>query len=286
MGSNGGPRVQEDGGHKRPRVGRLAQMVMANACVNSEEGWNRDDEWDSAADGEWPWSDEEGPSAARMAGDRKRRKGAKPRGPRNKPALLAHWRDHVARTCVIPVGMMKGLLKREVYTQLVLAVRDLLGTTRKPKPRGLPAPDIDDGDDVGAARVAGTGRHASCTVNGLGVRRVILDPGSSHSLIDRACVDRLRLRIAGKLPGIELANGQTAPVYRLNEEVTVEVHGVRASVPARCVDASGAYDVLLGQDWLALTHTSAQFDSQVYALGTRGARVRQRGRQLEVVASE
>ena len=87
------------------------------------------------------------------------------------------------------------------------------------------------------AHVLGTGVHAQCAINGLHLRRVILDPGSSHLLIDRTCVYRLRLSITGKLPGIKFANRQTAPVYCLAGDVTVEINGVSASVLAHCVDA-------------------------------------------------
>ena len=97
-------------------VGRLAHAVLTGACVTDAEadrgGWTSEDEggWEDA-----PWTDENR-AAARMAGSWKRRKKDGPRKPRSIPALLPAWKDHVARTCVIPIGMMKGLSKREVYT--------------------------------------------------------------------------------------------------------------------------------------------------------------------------
>ena len=90
--------------------------MLTGACVPEAEGERGG--WTSEEEGGWedaPWSDTEH-AAARMAGSRKRRKGEGPRKPRSKPMLLPAWREHVAKTCVIPVGMMKGLSKREVYT--------------------------------------------------------------------------------------------------------------------------------------------------------------------------
>ena len=69
-------------------------------------------------------------------------------------------------------------------------------------------------EEPAEGRIAqGTGERARCDVNGASVRRVILDPGSSHLLFDRACIDRLKIPVGSTLPGIELANGQTAPVF-------------------------------------------------------------------------
>lgn len=57
----------------------------------------------------------------------------------------------------------------------------------------------------------------------------------------------------------------------------VEIQGVFASVPMHCVDANGLYDVLLGQDWLALINTGAQFHSQIYTLMSSKVQVCQQG---------
>ena len=109
------------------------------------------------------------------------------------------------------------------------------------------------------------------------------DPGSSNSSTDRACVERLGLRIrTQQLLDIEIANGQTEVVYEVEGSVRAEVEGIGANVVAQCVNARGSYDVLLGQDWLRMTYFSPDFCCQVYKLDGK-VRVRQRDRQLEAL---
>ena len=75
--------------------------------------------------------------------------------------------------------------------------------------------------------------HAKCRLAGRTVYHVILDPSSSDTLIDRACVDKLGLRIKTQgLPEIELANGQLGKVYEFDGEVQAEVEGISAAIVA------------------------------------------------------
>ena len=68
-----------------------------------------------------------------MADGRKRRKGEGSRQ-RRKVELKPEWKAHVAQYCVLPIGLMQGVSKREAYTQFVLALREMLGPAkRKPK---------------------------------------------------------------------------------------------------------------------------------------------------------
>ena len=109
--------------------------------------------------------------------------------------------------------------------------------------------EVGDGDvtEVGRAVRESSGVHAKCTLNGQRVHRVILDPGSTHSLVEEGCAVRLGLRESRvNLPGIELANGQREPVHALGAPIRVSVEGVSAELTGRRVNARGSYDVLLG----------------------------------------
>ena len=107
--------------------------------------------------------------------------------------------------------------------------------------------EVGDGDVTEVGRVVreSNGVHAKCTLNEQSVRRVILDPGSTHSLVKEAWPVRLGLRESRvQLPGIELANGQQEPVRALGAPIRVSVEGVFAELTGRCVNARGSYDVL------------------------------------------
>ena len=93
---------------------------------------------------------------------------------------------------------MRGISKREVYTQLVLAIRHQLGMKRsqaRSSGVGLEPKDNDERMEVGDGGVTEVGRavcessgvHVKCTLNGQCVHRVILDPGSTHLLVKEAC---------------------------------------------------------------------------------------------------
>ena len=60
--------------------------------------------------------------------------------------LKLEWKAHVAKHCVLPIGLMQGVSKREAYTQFVLALRDLLGP-----PKRKPKEQLGDGKDEAMA---------------------------------------------------------------------------------------------------------------------------------------
>ena len=71
--------------------------------------------------------------------------------------------------------------------------------------------EVGDGGGIEVGRVVreSNGVHAKCTLNEQSVRGVIPDPGSTHSLVEKACAVRLGLRESRvQLPGNEHANGQ------------------------------------------------------------------------------
>lgn len=83
---------------------------------------------------------------------------------------------------------------------------------------------------------------------------------------------------------IKLGNGQKEMVCILLNPVRVSIEGVSGSVIGKCVDVGGAYEVLLGMDWLRATRNTADFANDMYTLGARKVCVRQRGRQLEILS--
>ncbi|MCG8453172.1 MAG: retropepsin-like domain-containing protein, partial [Spirochaetales bacterium] len=201
--------------------------------------------------------------------------------------MKPEWKAHVAQHCVLPISLVQGVSKREAYMQFVLALREMLGPTKR-KPKEQSGDGKDEAMTIeteAAARNAwkAIGTHAKCRLAGRTVNRVILDPGSSHTLVDRACVDKLGLRIrTQRLPEIELANGQMEKVYELEGEVQAEVEGISAAIIARYMKSHGLYNILLGRDWLRKTSSRADFASDIYCLGG-SVSVRQRRRQLEVL---
>ena len=52
---------------------------------------------------------------------------AQPRQARRKPVLEAQWQKYVRESWTIPIGMLAGRSRREVYGQAMLALRDALG---------------------------------------------------------------------------------------------------------------------------------------------------------------
>ena len=113
--------------------------------------------------------------------------------------------------------------------------------------------------------------HAKCWLAACAVQRVILDPGLSCSVVDRACTWKLGLRIKtdylsdrGLMNArlkILLARGlSTSRGWdNWNHTYILMIH-----IVAQCVNAHWSYDVLLGQDWLRKTQCSANLSSQVY----------------------
>lgn len=49
--------------------------------------------------------------------------------------------------------------------------------------------------------------------------------------------------------------------------LSINLANIKTKLTARCVDANGAYDVLLGMAWLRNTNTEAQFGTSKFKLG-------------------
>ena len=113
--------------------------------------------------------------------------------------LKLEWKVHVAQHCVLPIGLMQGVSKHEVYTQFVLALREMLGLTKK-KPKEQLGHGKEEAMTIEIEAVTRNawktiGTHAKCRLAERTVHCMILDLGSSHTIIARACVEKLGLHI-------------------------------------------------------------------------------------------
>ena len=299
--------------------------------------------------------DESRTAEARAA--EKRRKGAtgqKVRKPRTKPTLDTEWLEYAARNWSVPLHFLRGRSKREMYTQVVLGIREAFGFTPKPRkkpavgqpveerppaavegPREEPVERQDqppptsrpmtrarrrqmeeeergtegapmEGIEAEGAQVAAYldearhGRREACAAAMVGVSpprrarvkvgtaactRVILDPGSTFSLLDEQFARKNRLHF--DVPSrtiLELANGTTVKPLGRTEELAASVEGVTRLISFSVMRAKGAYDAILGRDWLRLTNTVADFGDDVYTVGgPEGPRLRPDGKELLVL---
>lgn len=218
---------------------------------------------------------------------------------RAQPILLPAWKHHIEENWQLPLRLLTGLTKRQVYSQILLGFREILGHTRKPA--GTPQNQQEEQTkgsgqmDLDAAKRAMMGRE-TLTTGDLMIpaileekwvaERVIIDPGSTHTLMDYMFCRSRKIPLRKYTgPDIEMANGLFEKPKGLTESLQVEMAGVATRVPLRCVDANGSYDLLLGMDWLRQTATEASFSTGEYKLGGK-IRVRQAGRKVAAVAGE
>lgn len=111
-------------------------------------------------------------------------------------------------------------------------------------------------------------------------KRVIVDPGSIHTLIDHDHSGRKRLPLKiYEGPDIEMANGMFEKPKGQTGPLLMEFAGVGASVRMKCVDANKSYDILLRIDLLKAATTTTNFENGEYVLGGQ-VRVSQVGRMV------
>ena len=277
----------------------------------------------------------EGQGAKRRRGERG---GKRVRKPRRRPELDREWAEYAASNWTVPLRFLKGRSKREMYSQVILALRDSFGFTSKPRkqkatqrqpPPGPsqqvppqfprqgeywnfpahpheqeqqqqqpemevespppPPPDKEpmaeaqhaaESSAAAAMRTQGTAMKAECKIVGKPVERVFIDPGSTHSLLDVRVAQYLRLNYRQKARGqIELADGSRVTPKGRTQEVAVSIAGLDRHLAFNVVEARGAYDALLGQDWLKSAKAFGDFARGVYTLGN-GAVVQQRHKAL------
>lgn len=68
-------------------------------------------------------------------------------------------------------------------------------------------------------------------------------------------------------PDIEMANRQFERPKGMTEIMAVNLANMETNLATRCLDTNGAYDVLLGMDWLRNTNREAHFGTGEYRLG-------------------
>ncbi|MCG8453491.1 MAG: hypothetical protein MI717_09970 [Spirochaetales bacterium] len=71
------------------------------------------------------WGHEDGAVLQAYDAKRKRTRMERDAGTRRKPVLTDEWRRHVAENWTLPLQLLKGRSRREVYQQLLLAMREL-----------------------------------------------------------------------------------------------------------------------------------------------------------------
>ena len=244
--------------------------------------------------------DEDSETAARMADEEenqpsKRRRGVpgkKARKPRKKPELDREWADYAAQAWAIPLRFLKGRSKREVYSQVILALRDAFGFTPKPRkqkanenqpsasapppqvdvemepevaPRQVPEPE----QQVALARQGNQeGNRCKVFVACRFANKVIIDPGSTQSILDSNFAKRERIRFATPSRGnLLLADGTMQKPLGRTEEVRADVGGVAVQQAFNVLNARNSYDVLLGMDWLRAVRARANFEDGTYTIG-------------------
>lgn len=213
----------------------------------------------------------------------KRTKGRQGQSKRFRAQLVLQegWKQHIEQNWTLPLGLLAGLTKRPVFAQMLLGLQGVLGHTRKPKEQygiiGADGPSGSHAMDMDEARAAQMWRNVA-TREGtivpaklnkqITAMRVILDPRSTHTLVDYTFARKKNLSLQKyDGPDIEMANGvyekskgQTAPT-------NVELARVEAVESMRCVESNASYDLLVGMDWLRMTSTTPDFKRGEYHLG-------------------
>ena len=101
------------------------------------------------------------------------------------------------------------------------------------------------------------------------VNEIVIDPGSTHSLIDWACARRLGLHISkGANFQIELANGELEKPKGVTKSCHLVLAQTAVDVKFCVVDARGSYEVILGLNWLKTVKAKGLFGEGLYQVGT------------------
>ncbi len=214
--------------------------------------------------------------------------GKKARKPRKKPELDREWADYAAQAWAIPLRFLKGRSKREVYSQVILALRDAFGFTPKPKKKKAeedqpsasapppqtdvemeqPAPASPPQQTALAQRRGANEKRCKVFVAGQFVAKVIVDPGSSQSIMNSAFAKQHGVKHATPSRGtLLLADGSVQKPWGRTDEVRVDVGGVVVQQTFSVLPTRNSYDILLGTDWLRTVHGRANFDDGTYTFG-------------------
>ena len=159
---------------------------------------------------------------------------AQPRQARRKPVLEAQWQKYVRESWTIPIGMLAGRSRREVYGQAMLALRDALKRQQTQVQMATETGAL--GGYLGPYRL----------------KKALIDPGSMRTLVSEEFVNKHSIPMqVGSHIRIELANGQIEiPIGELLEPQRIEIAGISMTLDLPVVQSRGVYDLLLGRNCL------------------------------------
>ena len=183
---------------------------------------------------------------------------ALPRQARRKPVLEAQWQKYVRESWTIPIGMLAGRSRREVYGQAMLALRDALGRQQARAQMATETGAI--GGYLGPYRL----------------KKALIDPGSTRTLVSEEFVNKHSIPMQmGSHIRIELANGQIeVPVGELLEPQRIEIAGISTTLDLPVVQSRGVYDLLLGRNWLRVLGGSGDYGARTtYRISGNGRTV-------------
>ena len=148
---------------------------------------------------------------------------AQPRQARRKPVLEAQWQKYVRESWTIPIGMLAGRSRREVYGQAMLALRDALGRQQTRAQMATETGAI--GGYLGPYRL----------------KKTLIDPGSTRTLVSEEFVNKHSIPMQkGSHIHIELANGQIEiPVGELLKPQKIEIAGISVTLDLPLSDHVG-----------------------------------------------
>ena len=92
-------------------------------------------------------------------------------------------------------------------------------------------------------------------------KKALIDPGSTRTLVSEDFVNSysIPMRIGSRIR-IELANGQVEiPVGELIEPQKIDIAGIVTTLNLLVVQSRGAYDIMLGRNWLRAIDGSAHY---------------------------
>lgn len=140
---------------------------------------------------------EEREEAARMGTKRVKGQQGGAKRYRAQPVLMPTWKHQIEENWQLPLRLLTGLTKRHVYSQILLSFRGILGHTKKPT--GGPQEKQDEPVGGSGQMDIDAAKRAMMSKEALGVgdlmiptiveqqwvaERVIIDPGSTHTLMD------------------------------------------------------------------------------------------------------
>ena len=171
---------------------------------------------------------------------------AQPRQARRKPVPEAQWQKYVRESWTIPIGMLAGRSRREVYGQAMLALRDALGRQRT------------------RAQMATETRAIGGYLGPYRLKKALIDLGSTRTLVSEEFVNKHSMPMhVGPHIRIELANGQIEVlVGELLEPQRIEIAGISATLDLPVVQSRGVYDLLLGRNWLRVLKGSGDYGAR------------------------